>query len=91
MAIRGLYLDLKKRIVWFSPWGLGLWKYDISQKKLTKYNFPSVSKSFSYVYNTMNGIVPLGDKLLEIVKQGSKLMLQFIMEQLQFTLFNLQG
>ncbi|HLG33272.1 MAG TPA: histidine kinase [Bacteroidia bacterium] len=62
--IRGFYLDSFKNIVWFSPWGEGLCKYDLHEKKLTKYIFPAPNKSFSYGYNTFNGIVPVGDKLL---------------------------
>jgi len=62
--IGGLYLDKSKNIVWFSPWGYGLWKYDLSAKKLVKYTFPAPNKSFTPVYNTFNGIIPVDDKLL---------------------------
>ncbi len=64
LAIRGLYLDSLKKNIWFSPWGGGLWRYNFTEDKLTKYYFPSENRPFSSSYNTLNGILPIGDKLL---------------------------
>ena len=62
--IGGFYLDALKNTIWFSPWGNGLWEYNLSTKKLAKHSFRAKDKPFTPLYNTFNGIIPSGDKIL---------------------------
>jgi len=62
--IGGFYLDSLKRNIWFSPWGTGLLNYDLKTKKLSRLKFRASDKSFTPLYNTFNGIIPFGNKIL---------------------------
>lgn len=63
-SIGGFYLDTMRNSVWFSSWGAGLWNYNLTTKKLSKRTFRASNKSFTGIYNTFNGIIPFGDKIL---------------------------
>ncbi len=64
MAIRGFYFDKQNKIIWYSPWGYGLLKFDVKDKTLKNYSFAPKGTIFSNTYNTINGIIPWNDKLI---------------------------
>lgn len=64
MAIRGFYFDKQNKIIWYSPWGYGLLKFDLKNKTTKKYSFAPKGTIFSKTYNTINGIIPWNDKLI---------------------------
>jgi len=62
--IRGLFLDREKSLLWYSQWGMGLYRYDLNRKSLKQFLFKR-SVSFDIDQrNIINCILPYQDYLL---------------------------
>jgi ligand-binding sensor domain-containing protein len=63
-AIRGNYLDKRKSLLWYSPWGMGLYRYDLEHKTLKRFTFNAPTFFLRVRRNTINSILPYRHYLL---------------------------
>ena len=59
----GYYLDRQNSILWYSPWGMGLYRYDLKSKELKRYLFKSSQDFDINLRNVINGILPYREYL----------------------------
>ncbi len=57
-AICGHYLDSSKSVLWYSPWGMGLYRYDLKTKKLKRFVFKDSDVFHAVQRNIINCILP---------------------------------
>ena len=62
--ISGHYLDSHKSLLWYSPWGMGLYRYDLKSKVLKRYTFKSSTDFFINLRNIIYCILPFQHYLL---------------------------